>query len=140
MALTDRIVEYPGRIKLTAVSGETDTYDVERAEGTVTQEGTALNAANLNAAFGPVTADYTGTVTYDAGTIGTRALAVNLGTADRTGYKLVNAMVISASNASAYSILPYVSGSTIYAGIFRATTGAVSGASITVRVTWIPAE
>lgn len=140
MALTDRIVEYPGRITLTAVSGEADTYDVTRAEGTVTQEGTPINAANLNAAFGLVTADYTGTVTYEAGTIGTRATAVNLGTAERTGYKLVSAMVMSASNASAYNITPYASGSTLYAGIFRATAAAVSGASITVRATWAPEE
>lgn len=140
MALTDRRVEFPGRIKLTAVSGETDTYDVERAEGTVTQEGTEINADNLNAAFGLVVADYTGSVTYDAGTIGTRATAVNLGTADRTGYKLVSLIVVSASNASAYNITPYVSNSTVYAGIYRANTGAVNGASITVRATWAPEE
>lgn len=140
MALTDRIVEYPGRITLTAVSGEEDTYDVTRAEGTVTQEGTAINATNLNAAFGLVTTDYTGTVTYDAGTIGTRATAVNLGTAELSGYQLVSTMIMSASNASAYNITPYVSGSTLYAGIFRATAAAVSGASITVRATWAPEE
>lgn len=45
---TDRVVEYPGRIKLTEVSGETDTYDVERAEGTVTQAGTPFNATSFN--------------------------------------------------------------------------------------------
>lgn len=45
---SDRIVEYPGRIKLTQVSGETDTYDVERAEGTVTQIGTPFNADTFN--------------------------------------------------------------------------------------------
>lgn len=140
MALTDRIVEYPGRITLTAVSGEADTYDVTRAEGTVTQEGTPINAANLTAAFGQVTTDYTGTVTYDAGTIGTRATAVNLGTAERAGYKLVNLLIMSASNASAYHVMPYVSNATVYAGIFRATAAAVSGASITVRAVWAPEE
>lgn len=140
MALTDRVVEYPGRIILTPVSGETNTYDVTRAEGTVTEEGTPLNAANLNAAFGVVTENYTGTVTYDAGTIGTRALAVNLGTAEKTGYILASALVVSASNASAYSVMPYVSGTTLYAAIFRATAAAVNGASITVRATWIPEE
>ena len=45
---SNRIVEHPGRVKLTAVSGETDTYDVTRAEGEVTQEGTPLDADNLN--------------------------------------------------------------------------------------------
>lgn len=49
MAFQDRITEHPGRIILTAVSGETDTYDVTPAEGTVTQAGTPLTAANLNA-------------------------------------------------------------------------------------------
>lgn len=44
----DRIVEHSGRIKLTAVSGETDTYDMSRAEGEVIQEGTPLDAAHLN--------------------------------------------------------------------------------------------
>lgn len=46
---TDRIVEHPGRVVMTPVSGETNTYDMTRAEGTVTEEGTPLNAANLNA-------------------------------------------------------------------------------------------
>lgn len=45
---TDRVVEYPGRIQLTAVSGQTDVYDVERAEGAVTDEGTPFNAATFN--------------------------------------------------------------------------------------------
>jgi hypothetical protein len=49
MAFVDRVVEHPNRWKLTAVSGETDTYDLTRAEGTVTEEGTLLNAENLNA-------------------------------------------------------------------------------------------
>ena len=46
---TDRIVQYPGRIKLTSVQDGTEaTYDMTREEGTVTTEGTLLNAANLN--------------------------------------------------------------------------------------------
>lgn len=49
MAFIDRIVEYPGRIKLTDTGGVVlGTYDVERAEGTVTLDGTLLNATNLN--------------------------------------------------------------------------------------------
>ena len=49
MAFTDRIVQYPGRVKMTPVSGQTDVYDMTAQEGTVTTEGTLLNAANLNA-------------------------------------------------------------------------------------------
>lgn len=46
MAFIDRVVEFPGRVKLTNVSG--DIYDMERAEGDEYTEGTLLNAANLN--------------------------------------------------------------------------------------------
>ena len=49
MAFTDRIVQYPGRVELTPVSGQTNVYDMTAQEGTVTTEGTLLNAANLNA-------------------------------------------------------------------------------------------
>lgn len=48
---TDRAVQYPGRRLLTPVSGIADTYDVARAEGTVFEVGTELDAANLNAEF-----------------------------------------------------------------------------------------
>lgn len=47
MAFTDRVVEYPGRVTLTP-TGNTNEYDMTRAEGTVTEEGTPLNATNLN--------------------------------------------------------------------------------------------
>lgn len=46
---TDRIVEFPGRIKLTDTSnGNEMICDVERAEGTITEPGTLLNASNMN--------------------------------------------------------------------------------------------
>lgn len=45
----DRIVEFPGRIKLTNVADGTEaTYDVERAEGTITDPGTLINASNMD--------------------------------------------------------------------------------------------
>ena len=138
LALKDRIVENPGRIRLTAVSGEENVYDVTREEGAVTQAGTELNASNLNSAFLPAYEEYSGTVTYDAGTIGTRATAVALGSSNKTGMMLAGIVLTSASNASAYSVQLYVSSGTIYAGIYRASAAAVSGASITVRVTWLP--
>lgn len=50
MALIDRIVEHPGRIKLTDVltGEELGTFDVERMEGEITEEGSPLNAETLN--------------------------------------------------------------------------------------------
>ena len=138
MALVDRVVEYPGRVRLTPVPGEENVYDMSREEGEVTIWGTELNAENLYDGLGHVYEDYTGTVTYEAGTIGTRATAVNMGMATRAGYRLVSLLILSATNASAYSIQPYVSSGTVYAAIYRATTAAVSGASITIRAVWLP--
>ena len=48
MAFADREVQYPGRVKLTPVSGTANVYDMERQEGEVYEEGTILNAENLN--------------------------------------------------------------------------------------------
>lgn len=138
MALTDRITEHPGRIRLTAVAGETDVYDVTREEGQVVQAGTQLNAQNLNNAFGLVTEDYTGTVTYEAGTVGARGTAVSLGSANKAGMTLVALILTNATNASNYIVQPYVSSNTVYAGIYRASSAAVTGASITVRAVWAP--
>ena len=44
--MLDRVPLYPGRVKLTPVSGQTNTYDMARADEP-TQEGTALNKVNL---------------------------------------------------------------------------------------------
>jgi hypothetical protein len=44
----DRVTEYPNRRLLTA-TGTANTYDVTRAEGTISAIGDALNATNLNA-------------------------------------------------------------------------------------------
>ena len=44
----DRNVQYPGRRKLSAVSGEDSVYDVTRSEGTITDPGDAFNAENMN--------------------------------------------------------------------------------------------
>ena len=44
--MRNRIPTYPNRIKLTAVQGKTDVYDMERADEPV-EEGTPLNTATL---------------------------------------------------------------------------------------------
>lgn len=45
----DRVVEHPGRYTLTDTGGSVlGTYDLSRTEGTVTEAGTPLNAANMN--------------------------------------------------------------------------------------------
>lgn len=44
--MNDRVSTYPGRVRLTPVEGQTDVFDMVRADSP-TQEGTALNKANL---------------------------------------------------------------------------------------------
>lgn len=44
--MQDRQPTYPGRVKLTPVSGQANVYDMERADQPIV-EGTALNKANL---------------------------------------------------------------------------------------------
>lgn len=48
MSWIDRVVEFPNRFKLTPVSGQENTYDLEPKEGNVYVEGTLLNAESLN--------------------------------------------------------------------------------------------
>lgn len=47
---TDRIVQYPGRVMMTP-TGASDTYDLARAEGTVTTPGSPFNAETFNGAI-----------------------------------------------------------------------------------------
>lgn len=45
--VVDRVPTYAGRVKMTPVSGQTNVYDLERADSPIT-EGTPINAALLN--------------------------------------------------------------------------------------------
>lgn len=49
--IRNRIPEYPGRVKLTPVSGQTNVYDLERADNP-REAGTKVNAYVLNAIYG----------------------------------------------------------------------------------------
>lgn len=63
----DRVVQYPGRVTMTPVSGETNKYDMSRSEGTVTTDGTPFNAAAFNSMLDKYGMHY-GTCTTSAGT------------------------------------------------------------------------
>ena len=43
----DRVVQYPHRYQLLAVSGETNTYDIVAKPGTITEIGTIVNRSLL---------------------------------------------------------------------------------------------
>lgn len=72
MAFVDRVVQYPGRIKLTDTSDSSvlGVFDVERAEGNVVVEGSPLNANTLNAEVANIASglvsDLTDAITVDA--------------------------------------------------------------------------
>lgn len=67
MAFTDRLVEYPNRYTMTDASGSTSTVYLEPAPGEVTQEGTLLNAENLNSYVAALAQEATGAVSDSNG-------------------------------------------------------------------------
>lgn len=44
----DRQTEFPSRRQLVPVGGKPNTYDVQRAEGVILEEGNAFDAKNMN--------------------------------------------------------------------------------------------
>lgn len=66
MAFVDRLVEYPNRFLLDDTNGtQTGPYTLIRDEGTVTEEGTPLNAANLNSEIQGAVDDATQAIDVD---------------------------------------------------------------------------
>jgi len=61
MDFQDRISQYPNRYKLVLVEGTTDTYDLVAIEGVVENNGTPLNATNLNTLAPKDSPEFTGT-------------------------------------------------------------------------------
>lgn len=45
--MKDRVTQFPHRYQLVPVAGQADTYDIVAKPGTVTEEGTPINKANL---------------------------------------------------------------------------------------------
>lgn len=93
----DRVVEYPGRMKLTPTSADGE-YDVTMEEGTVTEEGTPLNAETFNDVidkYGIWFGKSTGYGDYR--------------TVSCPGFKLVDGSVIAVHFSSSYNGTGYVS-------------------------------
>lgn len=79
------------------------------------------------------------TVSYSAGTIGTRAAAISLGAAAKSGYRYVGATVLHHSNSSSFwiNLVRNANNDNAYAVIYRASDSAVNAMSITVRKMWV---
>ena len=86
-----------------------------------------------------VTEDVTISITYAAGTIGTRGVAVSCGSTEKAGHTYIGATVLDNRNTSVFnlSLARNVSTGTVNAVAYRATGNAVSDASVTVRKVWL---
>lgn len=125
---TDRVVQYPGRVMMTPTGGS-DTYDMSRAEGTVTTPGSPFNAGTFNGAI-DLYAQSFGTCST-AGSTSTKVVTCS-------GFALVTGATISVkfTNANTYN-------GTVYLNVNG--TGAkqvryVSGASESMNGAWRAGE
>ena len=97
---TDRVAQYPGRVTMTP-TGQSDTYDMARAEGTVTTPGSPFNAETFNGAI-DLYAEWYGTCSTAAGT-STKVVTC-------PGFKLVTGatIIVYFSNANTYTGTTYL--------------------------------
>lgn len=117
---SDRVVQYPGRVTMTP-TGSSDTYDMARAEGAVTNPGSPFNAEIFNGAI-DLYAMWYGTCSTAAGTA---AKVVSC-----SGFKLVTGATIAIKFTNAQTSTSTITlnvnstgAKTVY-GIPRSTTSA----------------
>lgn len=82
--------------------------------------------------------DVTVTVSYAAGTIGTRGGTYSLGTTTMSGYTFMGAYVIDDRNTFAFNAVAVgnMPNSTAHLAVYRATGNAVTDSEVTVRKVW----
>ena len=97
----------------------------------ISQQGSSLGDDSAIVTY----KDFTFTVTYSAGTVGTRGAQLNQDPA-LAGYTPVSATVFQL-NSGAMLPLAMLTNNLLYLNAYRATTGAVSNSSVTVRVAYI---
>ena len=83
--------------------------------------------------------DVTVTISYEAGTIGTRGTQVNCGTTSKSGYTYLGACVLSHGNTSVFSVNLIRNASTenVHLMVYRANGNAVTSASVVIRKVWV---
>lgn len=96
---TDRVVQYPGRVTMVPVQGEANTYDMSRAEGTVTTEGTPFNAAIFNSIADDIIQEADDNIITDAELA---QIATTLGTTPAKLSNILSAMINEARNEIKY--------------------------------------
>ena len=109
------------------------------ADGSVTEAKLATAVqTKLNKA--PLIEDATVTVTYSAGTIGSRGAAVAVAADTKTGYTLIGYYIYQHSNSSTFNatLMRNSTNNKITLIAYRATGNAASNLSVTVRLVWLP--
>lgn len=75
---------------------------------------------------------------FSAGTIGTRGNQYSA-SVSISGYTPVSATIVSLSDSSSCMPITFISGTTVYLNLYRASASAASGISATVRVAYLKA-
>ena len=85
------------------------------------------------------TEDVTVSITYAAGTIGSRGATESLGTTVKAGHVYIGAVITDNRSTSAFNATIQGNGpnNTAHLAVYRATGNAVSNASVTVRKIWL---
>lgn len=108
---------------------------------TLDWNGHLVTGDGFNSALYPRTTSHPVTVTYAAGTIGTRGAAVSACTLSEvcpTDYKLGAVYISQFANSSLFQAEPVINGDRLYVCAYRATGNAVSDIDVTATILWIP--
>lgn len=124
------------------IGGNTSIMGSLSATGSITQNGTAVSLNGHTHSSTIVYEDETVSISYSAGTIGTRGTQVNCGTTTKTGYTYIGECVLSHTNTSAFSVNLIRNDSTgnVHLMVYRANGNAVTNAQVTIRKIWIKNE
>lgn len=115
---------------ITAVGGIT-------AQGSISTNGTVIAGGGYSDIVEHE--DVSLSVSYEAGTIGTRAASLSAGSTVKSGYTYIGAYVQDHRNTSLFNatISHNAPNDTAHLCVYRATGNAVDGASVTVRKIWL---
>lgn len=112
----DRVVQHPHRYRLVPVAGTTDTYDLERVPGTVTEEGTAVNRQLFNSIDSALLCTHSKSGTVHTFTLNSAVAAFVPG---QTIYTVKAALTASIEYGDTFTL---TDGTTSYTGIVPKTS------------------
>ena len=142
--------EFTNELQYSALM-ESFSWQISNASFSLTERGFGASVGTYNAFMdtnGDITIsnqspifyeDVVVTISYAAGTIGTRGTQVNCGTTAKSGYTYIGASVLSHTNTSAFSVNLIRNDSTanLHLMAYRASGNAVSDADVTIRKFWV---